>query len=251
MDKEKIKKLAEEIKEYRPKKRINTGWFKKGTSNWVGRKHSEETKKKMSIIKLNNPSRYFLGKKFTEEHKEKIRNGRRKKFGIWIFKCSICKKEKKISPSDYKVRKFCSMECSKQNMTFSALKRMVKIRCKRCKKIFSVPKNKVKRKKYCSKKCMLVPEAEQILTRRHNSKIRKYRIKNIIGSYRKVEWEKLKKKNKYTCLCCGQKEPKIKLTIDHIIPVSRGGTNYINNLQPLCSKCNRFKYTKIIKYESH
>lgn len=30
-------------------------------------------------------------------------------------------------------------------------------------------------------------------------------------------------------------------TIDHIKPISRGGTNELDNLQPMCWKCNRKK----------
>jgi 5-methylcytosine-specific restriction endonuclease McrA len=40
------------------------------------------------------------------------------------------------------------------------------------------------------------------------------------------------------CRICGKTKG---LTIDHIMPRSKGGSNEIDNLQTLCSKCNRLK----------
>lgn len=68
------------------------------------------------------------------------------------------------------------------------------------------------------------------------------------GSFTVAEWRALKKQYHYTCLCCHRQEPEIKLAIDHIVPLSRGGKNTIDNLQPLCSSCNSRKYNKTIDY---
>ena len=47
------------------------------------------------------------------------------------------------------------------------------------------------------------------------------------------------KRDNYTCCECGaKKEDGATLHIDHIIPVSKGGTDELSNLQTLCSDCN-------------
>jgi hypothetical protein len=44
------------------------------------------------------------------------------------------------------------------------------------------------------------------------------------------------------CVECGSQE---KLEYDHIIPVSKGGSNTARNIQLLCEKCNRKKGASI------
>ena len=69
------------------------------------------------------------------------------------------------------------------------------------------------------------------------------------GSYAFGEWELLKKQYGYRCPSCGRPESEIKLTPDHIIPLSKGGSNYIENIQPLCRSCNCKKHTNMKKYQ--
>ncbi len=47
-----------------------------------------------------------------------------------------------------------------------------------------------------------------------------------------------------TCLYCGSNQS---ITLDHIIPIARGGTHSIGNLAPACKKCNSSKSDKTIQ----
>lgn len=49
----------------------------------------------------------------------------------------------------------------------------------------------------------------------------------------------------WKCLRCGTVD---NLTIDHIIPQSKGGTHDSDNLQTLCDRCNKSKKTKTIDF---
>jgi 5-methylcytosine-specific restriction endonuclease McrA len=73
---------------------------------------------------------------------------------------------------------------------------------------------------------------------------RRSKIANA-GSFTAEEWENLLEQCGNKCVCCGKKK---KLTVDHIVPVIKGGTNLISNIQPLCKSCNSSKHTKTIRY---
>lgn len=96
-------------------------------------------------------------------------------------------------------------------------------------------------------------EYDKIYSKKHRkernlkNRMRWHNLK-LIGSHTLGEWETLKAQYNWTCPSCGKKEPEIKLTEDHIIPISRGGSNNIENIQPLCGPCNSKKYTNIIRY---
>lgn len=49
----------------------------------------------------------------------------------------------------------------------------------------------------------------------------------------------------YRCRECGATNKQTRLHVDHIVPVAKGGTNDLSNLQTLCEECNRAKYTDV------
>lgn len=58
------------------------------------------------------------------------------------------------------------------------------------------------------------------------------------------------KRDKFTCQYCGAQAPEVVLEVDHIVPISQGGTNDIMNLVTSCFDCNRGKGKKILSDDS-
>lgn len=71
---------------------------------------------------------------------------------------------------------------------------------------------------------------------------RRVRKINAVGDYTREEYESLGKQ----CLCCGRSDTP--MTVDHVIPLSKGGTNFIHNIQPLCEHCNKSKGARAVDY---
>jgi 5-methylcytosine-specific restriction endonuclease McrA len=61
------------------------------------------------------------------------------------------------------------------------------------------------------------------------------------------EWRALVEACGGRCLRCGVAED---LTVDHVIPLSLGGPNPIDNVQVLCAACNSAKGDEIMDYRT-
>lgn len=86
--------------------------------------------------------------------------------------------------------------------------------------------------------------------KRYNARInvsnhKRHSILRNAGSHTPEEWDQLCARYDHRCLCCGEEKP---LTKDHIMPLSKGGVNTIDNLQPLCMTCNVRKHARHIDY---
>jgi len=54
------------------------------------------------------------------------------------------------------------------------------------------------------------------------------------------------------CHYCGKKVGKENLTMDHVVPLVRGGTSTKNNLVPVCKECNnKKKYLLPMEWEEY
>lgn len=75
-------------------------------------------------------------------------------------------------------------------------------------------------------------------TRQKHGRLRAMRVRANGGWFTKEEWNALLAKYNYRCVRCGSKRH---IAADHVIPVALGGSSNIDNIQPLCRKCNSIK----------
>jgi len=66
------------------------------------------------------------------------------------------------------------------------------------------------------------------------------RERGIARRLRKSNWWN-NKCSKGICYYCNSKVPPNELTIDHIVPIIRGGRSTKNNIVPSCKQCNTKK----------
>lgn len=71
------------------------------------------------------------------------------------------------------------------------------------------------------------------------------RRRKATGHYTEAEWIALCGWFGNVCLKCGSCD---RISIDHVVPLSQGGSNDITNLQPLCFACNSGKRNRTIDY---
>ncbi len=179
---------------------------------------------------------------------------------VKIF-CKTCNKE--FFDYSCQNRSFCSCECYHKSLKGNLLNwKGGKSKCSVCGKIKTHYHSGICRVCYVKTHTGINSPfwkggKENHLWHNRQRKINKI---GIGGSHTLEEWITLKMKYGFMCVCCKKSEPEIKLTEDHIIPISKWETyikfhpeikyqcDDIENIQPLCKSCNVKKYTNIVYY---
>jgi 5-methylcytosine-specific restriction endonuclease McrA len=85
----------------------------------------------------------------------------------------------------------------------------------------------------------------RLLMEREYSRKRRAIKANADGFYTKDQWLELLEVCDNQCLKCGATE---NIEADHVKPLSRGGSDWITNIQPLCRPCNCEKHAHTADY---
>ena len=189
--------------------------------------------------------------------------------------CLNCGKLSTVSRSQRKWDLCCSVKCLREySLRSGRWKDKQKKKCPICSKGFISPG--YRDEKYCSPTCFhisrrVTAEHKRERKREYTRKYRKEHAdwdsscrqrrraleKKFGGAFTPEQWGWLKQHYNNTCVLCGKAEPTIKLTVDHIISAFMWEAwseqnhptykwNDIQNIQPLCGKCNSGKGGKLL-----
>jgi 5-methylcytosine-specific restriction endonuclease McrA len=85
-----------------------------------------------------------------------------------------------------------------------------------------------------------------------NNRNTKARRRLAEGSFSLGDLEGLRLRQRGKCAACADDLKDGDIHVDHIIPIAKGGSNFIGNIQLLCSQCNLHKRTMLpIEYRCH
>lgn len=168
-----------------------------------------------------------------------------------LKKCEVCGAEFK----PHSRQKYCSDECRKsawQKMyhdRFVSKAKHVEKYCPACGNVFTTTSS---RQKFCSKKCGKKYRGDGRIYRVSKDE----RLKQCVQNDKSLWLQPLIKRDNNTCQICGRKcdlyDYEVTAsgamicgdrypTIDHIVPLSKGGQHIWANAQLACRKCNREK----------
>ncbi len=111
-----------------------------------------------------------------------------------------------------------------------------------------LPNIKTNFRRYYQRNSAKILAAHKLMHQQHPEwhRNQNYKRRGAEGHYTYDEWNNKLMEYGHRCAYCGTLESNTvegKLTVDHVIPISKGGTNYIDNLVPACSLCNNEKFT--------
>ena len=117
-------------------------------------------------------------------------------------------------------------------------------------RVLQYRKDNPEKVKACSRKSCKRWSQTEFGKRKNVEKVLRYRARKLGAKGVHTHEQFLEMAVSFDCMClkCGNKFSINELTEDHIIPLSRGGSNDISNIQPLCHACNSGKRDSVIDY---
>jgi len=182
-------------------------------------------------------SQFCRGRKYREKHKDKIKQF--KKNWHWKNKERLSNDKKKYYIEDRE------RIIKKVGQYYRKNKENVGVYRKKWR-----PENKIKFDVYKKRWVDENPEKVRELSILYRNK-RRLLENSMIHDYTFEQWQNKKQQTNGICPKCSNYIGINKLTLDHIIPISKAPKGFvytINDIQPLCKKCNCSKHTKIEKY---
>lgn len=135
--------------------------------------------------------------------------------------------------------RFCSKRCSENywSLHYVKLRRpIIQRKCLSC--AADIPPAASLRKKYCNKKCAGRNRSPEVVFRYVNAR----RARLVGAAARPLPKRVLRQLRMASCTYCGGPGG----TVDHVIPLSRGGAHAEGNLVPACKPCNSSKGDKLL-----
>lgn len=185
---------------------------------------------------------------------DKCRNAWRPKHGL-VFpikrQCEFCRNTIIISSGKQLQKRFCSENCIDNSYRLNENVREKELISSRA----WIKANPEKRREIKIRSYLKHAETERKRNVAYNkahpeerrlAKIRRrVRERGAAGSYTLKEFALICEKQGGKCAHC---KKKCKLTVDHIVPLSKGGTDFAYNIQGLCGSCNTQKLATILPY---
>lgn len=166
---------------------------------------------------------------------------------VYRFDCKVC--GKRCNEVGRRRRKYCSKRCedkywATEYQSKKVLMNTMNVRCKECSKYFTTH---VKSRRFCSKSC-----GNKYHWRKKDI-LRRMRIKDNGAIDYCISLERLHKRDKGICHICKNKvdmnlntNDDMYGSIDHVIPLAKGGTHTWDNIKLSHRICNSIKGAEVL-----